>query len=50
MGMTMADYLRWLWNNPNNGQNLYKMFEGIVTPIGKDENGDLIYKYTPKKG
>lgn len=48
-GMSMAAYMRWLWNNPDNGQNLYKMFEGVVTPVGKDENGDLIYKYTPKK-
>lgn len=48
-GMTMADYMRWLWNNPQSGQNLYKMFEGIVTPNGKDENGNLIYYYTPKK-
>ncbi len=47
--MTMADYMRWLWNNPQSGQNLYKMFEGIVTPNGKDENGNLIYYYTPKK-
>lgn len=34
---------------PQSGQNLYKMFEGIVTPNGKDENGNLIYYYTPKK-
>ena len=47
-GMTMADYMRWLWNNPQSGQNLYKMFEGIVTPNGKDENGNMIYYYTPK--
>lgn len=44
-GMTMADYMRWLWNNPQAGQNLYKMFEGIVVPVGKDEDGNLIYKY-----
>lgn len=48
-GMTMAEYMRWLWNNPQAGQNLYKMFEGIVTPKGKDEDGNLIYYYTPKK-
>lgn len=48
-GMTMADYMRWLWNNPQAGQNLYKMFEGIVTPRGKDADGNLIYYYTPKK-
>ena len=44
-GMTMADYMRWLWNNPDNGQNPYKMFEGIVVPAGKDEEGNIIYKY-----
>lgn len=47
-GMTMADYMRWLWNNPQAGQNIYKMFEGVVRPVGKDENGDLIYKYVGK--
>jgi hypothetical protein len=48
-GMTMAEYMHWLWNNPQNGQNLYKMFEGVVTPDGKDENGDLIYVYNPER-
>ena len=46
--MTMADYMRWLWNNPQAGQNIYKMFEGVVRPVGKDENGDLVYKYMGK--
>lgn len=44
-GMTMTDYMRWLRNNPQAGQNIYKMFEGVVRPVGKDENGDLVYKY-----
>ena len=44
-GMTMAEYMHWLWNNPQNGQNPYKMFEGVMRPDGKDENGDLIYVY-----
>lgn len=42
---TVAQYLRWLWNNPHSGQNPYKMFEGVMRPDGKDENGDLIYVY-----
>lgn len=46
-GMSMADYMRWLWNNPQAGQSPYKMFEGIMKPVAKDENGDLIYKYNP---
>lgn len=47
-GMTMADYMHWLWNNPQSGQSPYKLFEGILVPIGKDENGDLIYQYSGK--
>lgn len=40
---SMADYLRWLWNSPNKGQNPYVMFEGIMKPSGRDENGDIVY-------
>lgn len=43
--MTMADYMHYLWNNPQNGQSPYKLFEGVLTPEGKDENGDIIYAY-----
>lgn len=48
-GMTMAKYLRWLWNNPQSGQSPYTLFEGVMKPDGKDENGDLIYVYDPKR-
>ena len=44
-GMTMADYMRWLWNNPQSGQSPYKLFEGALVPIGKDEEGNLVYKF-----
>ncbi|MDR0657673.1 MAG: hypothetical protein LBG18_01840 [Mediterranea sp.] len=44
-GMSMADYMRWLWNNPQSGQSPYTLFEGIIIPTEKDENGDLIYEY-----
>jgi DNA repair photolyase len=44
-GMTMADYMRWLWNNPQSGQSPYRLFEGILIPDGKDSKGNLIYKY-----
>lgn len=44
-GMTMADYMRWLWNNPQAGQSPYKLFEGALVPFAKDEGGNLIYKY-----
>lgn len=48
-GMTVAQYIRWLWNNPQAGQSPYKMFEGVMRPEGEDENGDLIYYYDPTK-
>ena len=43
--MTMADYMCWLWDNPQAGQSPYKMFEGIVVPDGHDSDGHIIYKY-----
>lgn len=47
--MTMADYMRWLWNNPQAGQSPYKMFEGVMYPDGKDEEGNLIYHYDKRR-
>ena len=44
-GMTMAELMRYRWNQPKNGQSPYKLFEGILVPQGKDENGDIIYVY-----
>lgn len=48
-GMTMADYMRWLWNNPQSGQSPYKLFEGALVPINKDEDGNLVYKFNGAK-
>ena len=45
MGMTMKDYLHYLWNNPKMGQSPYKIFEKVLIPNGYDENKDIIYKY-----
>ena len=44
-GMTMKDYMRYLWNAPKRGQSPYKLFERVLLPNGVDENGDIIYKY-----
>ena len=44
-GMTMKDYLHYLWNNPKRGQSPYKLFERVLMPDGLDDNGDIIYKY-----
>lgn len=44
-GMTMKEYMRFLWNTPKRGQSPYKLFEKVLLPNGRDENGDIIYKY-----
>ena len=43
--MNFFDYMRYLWNNPNNGQSPCKMFGKVMMPDGYDENGDIIYRY-----
>lgn len=47
-GMSMEQYMRWLWNNPQSGQSPYKLFECILKPDGKDENDNIIYRYMGK--
>lgn len=49
MGMTMAQYMRWLWNNPQSGQSPYKLFEGALVPQGLDGEGNIVYKYNGAK-
>jgi len=48
-GMSMADWIRWQWNNPQSGVGLVKMYGHVVEPAGKDENGDIIYKWVGGK-
>lgn len=48
-GMSVIDYLRYLWNSPNSGRSPYKMFDGILYPSGKDNNGDIIYVLREEK-
>ena len=46
-GMSMKDYLRYLWNTPKRGQSPYKIFERVLVPNGYDEDNNIIYKYDP---
>lgn len=48
-GLMMYDYMKRLWNDPTRGQSPYRMFEGIVVPAGKDEEGNLIYRYSEER-
>ena len=45
----MADYLREIWNNPKNAKSPFKYFDGILYPIGLDEDKNVIYKLNVKK-
>lgn len=47
--MSMADYMRWLWNNPQAGQSPYKLFEGVLVPARKDKEGNFIYEYNEQR-
>lgn len=44
-GMTMKDYLRYLWNAPKRGQSPYRLFEKVLIPNGYDEDGNIVYYY-----
>ena len=46
---SMGDYLHEIWNNPKSTKSPFKYFEGILYPVGLDENNDVIYKYNTKK-
>lgn len=47
-GVTMAQYLRNNWNNVKSGTSPAKMYGGILVPAGRDEHGDIIYRYGVK--
>lgn len=47
-GLTMKEYLRYLWNNPAMGQSPYKIFGGILVPDGYDSSKNIVYKYNSK--
>lgn len=45
---TMAEFIRNNWNNVKGGDSPARMYGGILQPVGRDENGDVIYKYMGK--
>lgn len=42
---TMYDWLKMIWNDPQNGKNPYQYFYGLLRPVRKDSNGNLVYKF-----
>lgn len=45
---TMAQFLRDNWNTPSKGTSPAKGYGGILKPVSRDENGDIVYKYALK--
>lgn len=45
---TMAQYLRANWNDPSKGTSPAREYGGILVPSGRDENGDIVYRYAIK--
>lgn len=46
---TFGDSLHNKWNTPLHPRAPWKYFQGILIPIGTDENNDVIYQYEPYK-
>jgi len=42
---TQRDFLRWYWDNPRSIKGPYKYFGGVLVPVARDENSDLVYEY-----
>ncbi len=45
---TMAQFLRDNWNTPTKATSPAKGYGGILRPVRRDENGDVVYKYAVK--
>jgi DNA repair photolyase len=43
--MTMAEAIRWHWNNPESGNSPWGLYRGVLRPDRLDEQGNLIYVY-----
>ena len=47
--LTLYDFFKNSWNNPNSGKSPYKYFTGKMKPVRLDKNKNIIYKYEEGK-
>jgi DNA repair photolyase len=47
--LTVYNYLKNRWNNPELGNSPYNYFQRKLIPIGLDNHRDVIYRYFPSK-
>jgi len=43
--MTMNQWMRYHWNHPDSAKSPYRYFDGVMRPVGVDDDGDVIYEY-----
>jgi len=46
---SMADYLRWLWNNTKSNRGVYHAYAEVLEPAGTDAEGNTIFRYRGTK-
>jgi DNA repair photolyase len=46
---TMYEYIRQSWNTPKQANSPYRYFDGVLVPVGLDDNKDVIYEYDYEK-
>lgn len=47
---SMAQFLRDNWNTPSKGTSPARGYGGILKPVGRDSNGDIVYRFALKTG
>ena len=47
--VTLHQFMKNLWNEPNKPNSPYKYFQGILHPISLDKNKNVIYEFRPYK-
>ena len=45
VGMSIYEYFRKYWNDLHSHKGIYKYFYGILSPKGRDEEGNIIFYY-----
>lgn len=45
--ITMHDWIKYHWNNPNSAKSPYKYFDGLLRPVGLDKDKNVVYRYWP---
>jgi DNA repair photolyase len=48
-GVTMYEWMRSKWNNPNDANSPYRYFDKVLYPVRLDKEGNIVYKFNPER-